>query len=924
MSLSGTHIAGDTGHVDDHNLIDAAVTALNTDVTSLQSDVAGLQSGKLAVAAAAATYVPLAGGTLTGDLVVPDEAYGVGWNGSLEAPTKNAVYDKVQTLAAGGAYTLTYDTTGAVDGGTLLQAAVDAGHRLIIIPEGVFYANSPVFLDYEDGNASTKIIADGVVFKAGTGLPTVAEFETFASSHSVLTGCKWFLFPSTLRAALSGGVVTTTSNFVTGTSTFPVTRVPVSPHLVVDGGTWNASDITNYNAGFVYGNRGGATELRSVHMNSARTLLSWNDYVDGNKMINCSGWGATSMTATNDSWLFYQTNSGDGVYVQGCKTDNYIGTANLSYCNGGLITSTVGGSYKFYRCHGITVISSHQEQASNISVTLRRAYDIQDSDVTIIGALDYTSDDISTTGLVYLNDSGTEGTHSKVSIENYNPRHWITTSDPTAGYAIYINKMANASRIRVRSSGHTQSVAGTYYFTWGRTGLSIAGNATNEPTLAAAVTTGRDLIASGDFDIVKYGTSVVPTGQDQAIPIVVRAIGPMAGVQVTRVHSVPTFYDIEVTGYGTGTLTNAQLYTYAAAVCNTLPDGTLQYGAATASFSNTPNAAGINGMEIYTPTAAHGATLVVWRKTGSGVITAPDRYVLIPIQAATTRLLDTGVNINKLPWVTTSVPVPNTVAATNHTVQSLYLGTGTVGLPDQSGSSGKYLTTNGTTASWATVSSSANTDDATVALLVDDFLNGSLTAGQVGALGWRFSNGTLTELAGVANHPGIVQIGSTTTANTISGIYLSTASSGVGPILPTDFWDVTFWVRPSSNDTDTKLRIGVMANGTADGTATGAYFEKLFADTNWFRVTRNNAGTTTRTDSGVAVPSTSTWTKLRVRRIDASTLGFTIDAGTEATVTATLPDSPAVLPIVQITGQTTTAKTVDVDRVSVLITGLTR
>lgn len=32
---------------------------------------------------------------------VPDEAYGVGWNGNTEVPTKNAVYDKIESLVAG-------------------------------------------------------------------------------------------------------------------------------------------------------------------------------------------------------------------------------------------------------------------------------------------------------------------------------------------------------------------------------------------------------------------------------------------------------------------------------------------------------------------------------------------------------------------------------------------------------------------------------------------------------------------------------------------------------------------------------------------------------------------------------------------------------------------------------------------------------
>lgn len=38
----------------------------------------------------------------TVDISVPDEAYGVGWNGSLEVPTKNALYDKIETISGGG------------------------------------------------------------------------------------------------------------------------------------------------------------------------------------------------------------------------------------------------------------------------------------------------------------------------------------------------------------------------------------------------------------------------------------------------------------------------------------------------------------------------------------------------------------------------------------------------------------------------------------------------------------------------------------------------------------------------------------------------------------------------------------------------------------------------------------------------------
>lgn len=50
---------------------------------------------------------------------VADEAYGVAWNGSTAVPTKNAVYDKIETLGAGGATNLTY--TAAASNGTVVS-----------------------------------------------------------------------------------------------------------------------------------------------------------------------------------------------------------------------------------------------------------------------------------------------------------------------------------------------------------------------------------------------------------------------------------------------------------------------------------------------------------------------------------------------------------------------------------------------------------------------------------------------------------------------------------------------------------------------------------------------------------------------------------------------------------------------------------
>lgn len=49
--------------------------------------------------------------TFAGTVAVPDDVYAAGWNGSTNVPTKNAVYDKIETLAAGATTEGTYAPT---------------------------------------------------------------------------------------------------------------------------------------------------------------------------------------------------------------------------------------------------------------------------------------------------------------------------------------------------------------------------------------------------------------------------------------------------------------------------------------------------------------------------------------------------------------------------------------------------------------------------------------------------------------------------------------------------------------------------------------------------------------------------------------------------------------------------------------------
>lgn len=70
-------------------------------------------------------YVPLSGGTFTGNIAVPADAYGVGWNGSNNVPTKDAVYDQMELKAplASPALTGTPTAPTAPDGTSSTQIA---------------------------------------------------------------------------------------------------------------------------------------------------------------------------------------------------------------------------------------------------------------------------------------------------------------------------------------------------------------------------------------------------------------------------------------------------------------------------------------------------------------------------------------------------------------------------------------------------------------------------------------------------------------------------------------------------------------------------------------------------------------------------------------------------------------------------------
>lgn len=79
--------------------------------------------------------------TFGADPIIPDEAYGSGWNGVLEPPTKNAVYDKIETLTSPTVLTAipqpNYPSTYALASGATMNSNTTGYTSAFRLDEGI-------------------------------------------------------------------------------------------------------------------------------------------------------------------------------------------------------------------------------------------------------------------------------------------------------------------------------------------------------------------------------------------------------------------------------------------------------------------------------------------------------------------------------------------------------------------------------------------------------------------------------------------------------------------------------------------------------------------------------------------------------------------------------------------------------------------
>lgn len=197
----------------------------------------------------------------------------------------------------------------------------------------------------------------------------------------------------------------------------------------------------------------------------------------------------------------------------------------------------------------------------------------------------------------------------------------------------------------------------------------------------------------------------------------------------------------------------------------------------------------------------------------------------------------------------------------------------------------------------------------TAPFMSDEFDFASTESGEIGQMGWGFTNGTFGLVNPEANHPGICRRTSTAVSGTIASFY--SGGGGGAPVYRFDQLDEQSWIlKPLAITTDHDLRFGWCSDLTDDTPTNGFYFERLAADTTWFAVSRQNDAQT-RTAMNAIVAD---WTKLKLRRVSAAAVAFSINGGAETQIATNIPLATNALAFGgQVIPRSAAAQSVDID-----------
>lgn len=252
--------------------------------------------------------------------------------------------------------------------------------------------------------------------------------------------------------------------------------------------------------------------------------------------------------------------------------------------------------------------------------------------------------------------------------------------------------------------------------------------------------------------------------------------------------------------------------------------------------------------------------------------------------------------------------------------------------------------------------------DLTKLCIVEEFMTGTNTSGQVGANGLRFtavSSGTLTALGqntlGQSDHPGTFRIGSTTSANSGGVVHFSNTSSKDSAFNTYDWlnkpWKLR-WIVKTDSVSDTRIRVGLSgaSSAIAPSTSEPSIIFRYDTDAAFADNTKNTVGswvaqfcaynsTTCADTTGVYkvlnVQPTTNWALFEIERGSDGTFTWRLNGTDVATMCASGCDMTTPSVNTPLTANTMTpsvnfgisgssTRYLYLDYLSIYMTGLTR
>lgn len=155
------------------------------------------------------------------------------------------------------------------------------------------------------------------------------------------------------------------------------------------------------------------------------------------------------------------------------------------------------------------------------------------------------------------------------------------------------------------------------------------------------------------------------------------------------------------------------------------------------------------------------------------------------------------------------------------------------------------------------------------------------TSSNLGVLNWAHVGTTITNNIIVAGHPGVINVATSSASASTAAVY--TFGAFMDPVDSFSSW----FIASPGDVTNGQYWFGWKDSGAATDPSNGMYFR--YTTGNWFAVCRNG-GVETAVDTGVT-PVAGSWYTFRIRRVDSGTIGFSINGGTEKTITTNIPSA---------------------------------